>query len=80
MKEVGLVEPLVVVRDRSDFKKCALLDGHWRLAIHSDVGEKDAPCPVSRDDEAYTYSKRISCLATIQEHRVILKALKCCVP
>lgn len=80
IKEVGLVEPLVVVRDQSDPEKYMLLDGHVRLAILTDLGQQDAPCQVSTDDEAFTYNKRISRLATIQEHKMILKALERGVP
>ena len=78
--EVGLVEPLVVVPDKSDPEKYMLLDGHVRLEILLDRGEKDAPCQISTDDEAFTYNKRISRLATIQEHKMILKALERGVP
>ncbi len=80
IKEVGLVEPLVVARDQSDPEKYMLLDGHVRLAILSDLGKQDAPCQVSTDDEAFTYNKRISRLATIQEHKMILMALERGVP
>jgi hypothetical protein len=80
INEVGLVEPLVVVRDKSDPEKFMLLDGHVRLAILLDLGKTDAPCQVSTDDEAFTYNKRISRLATIQEHKMILKALERGVP
>lgn len=78
--EVGLVEPLVVVRDKSDPEKYMLLDGNVRLAILLDLLKTDAPCQVSTDDEAFTYNKRISRLATIQEHKMILKALERGVP
>ncbi|MCI2400827.1 plasmid partitioning protein RepB C-terminal domain-containing protein [Aliiroseovarius subalbicans] len=80
IEEVGLVEPLVVVRDKSDPEKFMLLDGHVRLAILLDLGKSNAPCQVSTDDEAFTYNKRISRLATIQEHKMILKALERGVP
>jgi hypothetical protein len=80
IEEVGLVEPLVVVRDKSDPEKFMLLDGHVRLAILLDLGRSNAPCQVSKDDEAFTYNKRISRLATIQEHKMILKALERGVP
>ncbi len=80
IKEVGLVEPLVVVRDQSDPDKYMLLDGHVRLAILADLGERSVPCQISTDDEAFTYNKRISRLATIQEHKMILKALERGVP
>lgn len=80
IKEVGLVEPLVVIPDKADPEIYMLLDGHLRFAILTDFGEKDAPCLISTDDEAFTYNKRISRLATIQEHKMILKALERGVP
>ena len=76
IEEVGLVEPLVVARDRSDPEKYVLLDGHIRLEILRDRSDIDAPCQISTDDEAFTYNKRISRLATVQEHKMILKALE----
>ena len=36
--------------------------------------------PISTDDEAYTYNSRISRLAIVQEHAMILKAIKSGVP
>ncbi|MEM6933532.1 MAG: plasmid partitioning protein RepB C-terminal domain-containing protein, partial [Pseudomonadota bacterium] len=80
IKEIGLVEPLVVVRDQADPGKFVLLDGHLRLTILADLGEQGATCQVSTDDEAFTYNKRINRLATIQEHKMILKALERGVP
>jgi len=70
---VGLVEPLVVVRaEKSGFR---LLDGHARFAALTDLGIGEARCLIALDDEAFTYNKRISHLAAIQEHYMILKAL-----
>ncbi|WP_424944150.1 plasmid partitioning protein RepB C-terminal domain-containing protein [Aliiroseovarius crassostreae] len=80
VREVGLVEPLVVTPDKSDPDNYMLLDGHLRHAILLDMGEKVALCQISTDDEAFTYNKRISRLATIQEHKMILMALKRGVP
>ena len=48
--------------------------------ILGDRGEIKLPCQISTDDEAFTYNKRISRLATIQEHKMILKALERGVP
>ena len=76
ISEVGLVEPLVVTADQSDPTSYMLLDGHIRLEVLRDRGETEAPCQISTDDEAYTYNKRISRLATIQEHKMILKAVE----
>jgi len=73
--EIGLVEPIVVTRDRQDPTQYTLLDGHLRLEVLKDQGATDTPCIISTDDEAFTYNKRISRLATIQEHKMILRAL-----
>jgi hypothetical protein len=40
------------------------------------LGQEQVECLVSTDDEAFTYNKRISRLAPIQEHRMILKAIE----
>ncbi|MCG7519509.1 plasmid partitioning protein RepB C-terminal domain-containing protein [Ruegeria sp. Ofav3-42] len=80
IREIGLVEPLVIAPDKSDPENYILLDGHLRHAILLDRGAKDALCQISTDDEAFTYNKRISRLATIQEHKMILMALKRGVP
>lgn len=80
VQEIGLVEPIVVVRDRQDPKKYTLLDGHLRLEVLKDQGLTETSCIISTDDEAFTYNKRISRLATIQEHKMILRALTLGVP
>lgn len=80
VEEIGLVEPLVVTADKSDPGNYMLLDGHLRHSILHDLGERDVLCQISTDDEAYTYNKRISRLAIIQEHKMILMALKRGVP
>jgi ParB-like chromosome segregation protein Spo0J len=74
IREVGLVEPPVVARDRSERGKYLLLDGHLRIEILKDMGEAEVVCLLSTDDEAFTYNKRINRIAIIQEHRMILKA------
>jgi ParB-like chromosome segregation protein Spo0J len=74
--EVGIVEPPVVTRDRSRPRKYLLLDGHLRIEILKDMGHTDALCPVSTDDEAVTYNKRVNRLSTVQEHQMILKAVE----
>src|ERR1035438_9353962 len=38
-------------------------------------GTTTARCLVAKDDEAYTYNKRIDPLSTIQEHRMIMKEI-----
>lgn len=76
IREVGIIEPPVVVRDKTTKGKYLLLDGHLRLEALRDEGKADVVCLVSTEDEAFTYNKRISRLAIIQEHRMILKALE----
>jgi len=76
IKEVGLVEPPVVARNGDQENSWLLLDGHIRVEILKDMGIGSVECLVSTDDEAFTYNKRISRLAPIQEHRMILKAIK----
>ncbi len=76
VRDVGLVEPPVVARVRGDSGTYLLLDGHLRLEVLRDLGQTEVMCIVSTDDEAFTYNKRISRLAIIQEHRMILKAVE----
>ena len=40
------------------------------------MGETSVICLVATDDESFTYNKRISRLATIQEHKMILRAVE----
>jgi ParB-like chromosome segregation protein Spo0J len=80
IREVGIVEPPVVARDRSDLGKYLLLDGHLRIDVLKDMGESEVTCLISTDDEAFTYNKRVNRLAMIQEHRMIVKAVQRGVP
>ena len=72
--EVGIVEPPVVARNRTEPGKYLLLDGHLRIEVLKDMGQTEVVCLLSTDDEAFTYNKRINRIAMIQEHRMILKA------
>lgn len=78
--ELGIIEPPAVVRDSVDPARFHLLDGHLRVAILRERGETEVVCLVAIDDEAFTYNKRISRVATIQEHKMILNAIKKGVP
>lgn len=74
--EVGIIEPPVVARDAADASRFHLLDGHLRVEIMRERGESEVVCLVATDDEAFTYNKRVSRIATIQEHKMILNAIK----
>lgn len=77
--EVGVIEPLVVVRSPGQ-GAFMLLDGHVRLSILKSLGHADTRCLIAADDEAFTYNKRVNRLATIQEHYMIVRALERGVP
>lgn len=76
IREVGIIEPPVVTVDKKIPGKFILLDGHMRLEALKELGEKDVTCLISTDDESYTYNKHVNRLSTIQEHRMILEAVK----
>jgi hypothetical protein len=74
--EVGVIEPPVVVRDAHDRATFHLLDGHLRIDILKDRGDEAVVCLIATDDEAFTYNRRVSRIATIQEHKMILNAVR----
>ena len=76
IREVGLIEPPVVSRAVGQAGAFILLDGHVRLHVLKEMGEENVTCLVATDDESFTYNKRISRLATIQEHKMILRAVQ----
>jgi len=80
IREVGLVEPPVVARDEKDSSAFLLLDGHLRIEVLKEMGARAVECLVSADDEAFTYNKRISRLAAVQEHKMIVRAIERGVP
>ena len=74
VREVGIIEPLIIYPQKAD--TYLLLDGHIRLEVLKEIGETHARCLIATDDEAYTYNKRVSRMATIQEHAMILQATR----
>ena len=77
VKEIGIIEPLVVYPEGEDF---ILLDGHLRLLALKNLGKVDTMCLISTDDESFTYNKQINRLTTIQEHKMLVKAIERGVP
>ena len=76
VREVGIIEPLIVFRQEDKAEMYILLDGHLRLEVLKELGQTSARCLISTDDEAYTYNKRVSKLATVQEHVMVLNAVR----
>ena len=76
IKAVGLVEPPVVIPAVDQPGTYYIVDGHLRIEALRDLGVASVDCLVSRDDEAFTYNKRVNRLSAPQEHRMIARAIE----
>jgi hypothetical protein len=76
IKEVGMIEPLMVYPQKGTVGKYLLLDGHLRYFALKELGEKDAVCIIASDDECFTYNARVNRLNPIAEHKMIMKAVQ----
>jgi hypothetical protein len=76
MREVGMIEPLVVHPQKDKSGTFILLDGHLRLLALKQIGKTVAECIISNDDECFTYNARINRLPPIQCHKMIVKAIR----
>lgn len=74
IRSVGVIEPLIVFPAGEN--KFVLLDGHIRLMAARQLELSSLPCLVAKDDESFTYNRRVNRLATIQEHLMVKKALQ----
>jgi hypothetical protein len=75
IRQVKLIEPLAVYPIKGSEGQYTLLDGHLRLHALKELGSQDAKCLVATADEAYTYNHKVSRVAPIQEHFMLMKAL-----
>jgi hypothetical protein len=80
IKEVGLIEPLMVHPQKGCPGKYVVVDGHLRLIALKELGETHADCLIANDDESFTYNARVNRLGPIQEHKMIVKAVNNGVP
>ena len=76
IREVGLIEPLIVHPQRGSRGVYLLLDGHMRLKALNELGRTEAFCLVSNDDDAFTYNDKVNRLSLIQEHAMIVRAIE----
>jgi hypothetical protein len=76
IRHVGIIEPLVVYPQPGQEGKYMILDGNVRFAILSELGVESVKCLIALDDEAYTYNHKVNRLTAIQEHFMIMKAVK----
>jgi hypothetical protein len=76
IKEVGLIEPLIVYPHKGQPGKYLLMDGHLRHFALRTLKESEVDCLISIEDESFTYNARINRVSPIQEHQMITKAVK----
>ena len=76
VREVGIVEPLVVYPQKNDATQYILLDGHIRLEILREIGQEKVKCLVALDNEGFTYNHKVNPLSAIQEHFMIMEAIR----
>ena len=76
VREVGVIEHPMVYAEKQMPGKYMLLDGHLRHGGVERTGRKEVSCLIATDDEGFTYNHKISRLAPIQEHFMILKAVE----
>ncbi|WP_230960606.1 plasmid partitioning protein RepB C-terminal domain-containing protein [Burkholderia pseudomultivorans] len=77
---IGLVEPVVVIQHSSIPGQFSILDGHLRVEALKELGRTHARCLIAKDDEGLTYNKKVSRMAAVQEHRMIVKVYESGVP
>ncbi|HEU5079493.1 MAG TPA: plasmid partitioning protein RepB C-terminal domain-containing protein [Opitutaceae bacterium] len=75
IREVGVIEPLIVYPQRGSKTAYFLLDGHMRLKALHELGRTEAFCLISKDDDAFTYNDKVNRLSLIQEHAMIIRAM-----
>lgn len=75
IEEIGLIEPLSVTEEIKRTGKHMLLDGHIRFHVLESMGVTEMPCLIAKDDESYTYNNRVNRLSSIQEHKMIRRAI-----
>ena len=79
IREIGIIEPLAVHPKQviaGGVPSYMLLDGHFRLEALKTLGAVEALCLISTDDEGFTYNRQINRLTPIQEHKMILAAVR----
>lgn len=75
IREIGLIEPLSVIKPDENASGYLLLDGNLRVLALKELGQDTAPCLIAKDFETYTYNQRINRLSTVQEHYMLRRAI-----
>ena len=80
IREVGVIEPLMVYPQKGRKGVFLIMDGHLRYYALLELRITEVECLVSTDDESFTYNARVNRIAVVQEHAMIAKAVKNGVP
>ena len=75
IREIGLIEPLSVIKPDPNAPGFLLLDGNLRVLALKELGQDTAPCLIAKDFETYTYNHRINRLSSVQEHYMMRRAI-----
>jgi len=75
LKNVGLIEPLVVFKQQDG--TFLLIDGHLRFEILSKRGILEVQCLIADDDEGYTYNRMVNHVPPIVQHFMLCRVLDC---
>lgn len=75
VREVGVIEPLIVFPQKGARGMYFLLDGHMRLKALLELERPDAFCLVSKDNDPFTYNDKVNRLSIIQEHAMVRRAI-----
>jgi predicted HD phosphohydrolase len=75
IREVGVIEPLIVFPQKDARGAYFVLDGHMRLKALQELERTEALCLVAKDDDAFTYNDKVNRLSLIQEHAMIVRAM-----
>lgn len=75
IREVGVIEPMIVHPQKGVRGSYFLMDGHMRLKALQELGQTEAFCLIAKDDDPFTYNDKVNRLSLIQEHAMIMRAV-----
>lgn len=75
IREVGMIEPPLVARTAPGSAEFLLVAGHLRIEALKDLGIAEVVCLIATDDEAFTSNKHVSRIATVQQVKMMRKAV-----
>lgn len=76
IREVGVIEPLIVFPEAGVANAYFVLDGHVRLKALQELQRTEAFCLIARDNDVLTYNDKVNRLSVIQEHAMMRRAIE----